>query len=195
MKPAYSTSYRGTEALKRFEAQFPRLASLKGNFAESVYSQLATKGKLSDRQMDALQRMADTIRNKIEENKQNEVSKQDSPKIDPAVFTLGEKAKDGGKFVIRLDGFRLKNAPLTGRNPGAVYAQSNTGDYLGMFKDGAFRSSRNPVPDNFWEQVAEVKSAAIKYGHKTGICSCCGRTLTNKESIEAGIGPVCASKI
>ena len=35
---------------------------------------------------------------------------------------------------------------------------------------------------------------AKAYGKVTGTCCNCGRTLTNEESIEAGIGPICASK-
>lgn len=35
---------------------------------------------------------------------------------------------------------------------------------------------------------------AIKFGLDFGICACCGRTLTNPESISAGIGPICRSK-
>lgn len=32
---------------------------------------------------------------------------------------------------------------------------------------------------------------AAEYGRRTGVCACCGRDLTNKESIELGIGPIC----
>jgi hypothetical protein len=35
---------------------------------------------------------------------------------------------------------------------------------------------------------------AKKFGKKTGNCICCGRLLTVKASVEAGIGPVCAEK-
>jgi hypothetical protein len=35
---------------------------------------------------------------------------------------------------------------------------------------------------------------AKKFGALYGTCCVCGRTLTNEESIEAGIGPICASK-
>lgn len=35
---------------------------------------------------------------------------------------------------------------------------------------------------------------AKKFGALYGICCVCGRTLTDENSIEAGIGPVCASK-
>lgn len=35
---------------------------------------------------------------------------------------------------------------------------------------------------------------AKKFGRETGTCCSCGRELTNPESIEAGIGPICAQK-
>jgi hypothetical protein len=41
----------------------------------------------------------------------------------------------------------------------------------------------------------DVKAAAIRYGKELGQCSQCGRTLTNPESIAAGIGPVCLSRL
>lgn len=34
---------------------------------------------------------------------------------------------------------------------------------------------------------------AKMYGHETGNCMCCGKQLTNPDSIAAGIGPICAS--
>lgn len=37
-------------------------------------------------------------------------------------------------------------------------------------------------------------AAVSKYGKETGTCLVCGRTLTNPDSIEAGIGPICASR-
>jgi hypothetical protein len=36
--------------------------------------------------------------------------------------------------------------------------------------------------------------AACAYGREIGVCGMCNRTLTNPESIAAGIGPICASK-
>lgn len=37
-------------------------------------------------------------------------------------------------------------------------------------------------------------AAAMKYGKLAGRCCSCGRDLTNPESIEAGIGPICAGR-
>lgn len=39
------------------------------------------------------------------------------------------------------------------------------------------------------------RDALVAYGRKTGVCGMCGRTLTDADSIDAGIGPVCASRI
>ena len=38
------------------------------------------------------------------------------------------------------------------------------------------------------------EEASKRYGRELGHCGVCGRTLTNPESIERGIGPVCAGK-
>lgn len=42
------------------------------------------------------------------------------------------------------------------------------------------------------KKVTESEAAA--YGHETGNCMCCGRTLTNPASIALGIGPICRDK-
>jgi hypothetical protein len=40
--------------------------------------------------------------------------------------------------------------------------------------------------------MADPLAASIAYGRRTGQCSICGRLLENAESIERGIGPICA---
>jgi hypothetical protein len=58
----------------------------------------------------------------------------------------------------------------------------------------------------FWEMAAGAVSAlrpeealtieeAAEFGHLYGCCVRCGRTLTDEESIAAGIGPICAGKM
>jgi hypothetical protein len=39
-----------------------------------------------------------------------------------------------------------------------------------------------------------TKDEAAEFGKLYGVCCICGRTLTNEESIEAGIGPICAGR-
>jgi len=44
--------------------------------------------------------------------------------------------------------------------------------------------------------IAQDHTAASRaYGQHTGTCGVCSRTLSNPESVAAGIGPVCASRI
>lgn len=43
---------------------------------------------------------------------------------------------------------------------------------------------------NTWAKMTLEQAA--QYGKQTGVCCQCGRTLTNPDSIEAGIGPICA---
>ena len=40
--------------------------------------------------------------------------------------------------------------------------------------------------------AADPAGEARLYGMRTGTCACCGRELTDPNSIEAGIGPICA---
>ncbi len=47
---------------------------------------------------------------------------------------------------------------------------------------------------NFQSFVKMSLEDAEKFGKRFGVCMCCGRLLTNPESIERGIGPICAEK-
>jgi len=40
----------------------------------------------------------------------------------------------------------------------------------------------------------DVLAQAVEHGKKTGSCSCCGRGLTQKQSVDLGIGPVCRER-
>jgi hypothetical protein len=41
--------------------------------------------------------------------------------------------------------------------------------------------------------AANPSQVAKDYGRRVGKCSCCGRDLTDADSIAAGIGPICAT--
>jgi hypothetical protein len=69
--------------------------------------------------------------------------------------------------------------------------------YLGKIVDGRFNRSRE-CTDSQQTLVATVatnpSNAAKAYGLRYAICGCCGRALTNQESRERGVGPICAEK-
>ena len=66
--------------------------------------------------------------------------------------------------------------------------------YLGWITRNA-TSLKNQELIDILENVAEDPMKAAKlHGMETGQCACCGRELTNKESIQLGIGPICITK-
>jgi len=73
--------------------------------------------------------------------------------------------------------------------------------YVGKIQNGFFRSiqgmmqdERDRIETELLRIAANPKEVAIEYGRATGKCSCCGRVLTDPDSIAAGIGPICAEK-
>lgn len=103
------------------------------------------------------------------------------------------------KPTLRTKNFKYKQAPSTGRNPGAVYiTETDTGIYAGKVFNGAVQLisvyNANWSLAEICETVENPQIAAVKFGHQTGQCSICGRRLDNKISIALGIGPICNEK-
>ena len=66
--------------------------------------------------------------------------------------------------------------------------------YIGHLKASS-TNLRDPGLVAALERAAKDPTAAARlYGQETGQCSCCGRELTRKESIDRGIGPICAER-
>jgi Family of unknown function (DUF6011) len=119
-----------------------------------------------------------------------------------AIKAAFEKAKASGirKPKIRLfydtHSFEISRAPDNGLNPGSLYVKEQ-GAYLGKIVYGVFWPSYECTvesEDAVLNACANPLEAAVAYGQKFGICSCCGRTLSNQESIDLGIGPVCRER-
>lgn len=100
---------------------------------------------------------------------------------------------------LRIADIQFSLAPATGRNAGAIYVVRVSDDiYLGKItQDDKFITSRDCTSTDS-ETVASVAAdpaaAASAHGHNYGQCSCCGRELTNAESVSRGIGPICAER-
>jgi hypothetical protein len=99
---------------------------------------------------------------------------------------------------LRLADFVFSRAPDHGANAGSIYVKSKITDaYLGKVTAGRFIASRecdDPTKTAVIAAAADPHSSAKAYGLRTGSCACCGRELTNGESIELGIGPICRDK-
>jgi Family of unknown function (DUF6011) len=100
--------------------------------------------------------------------------------------------------VLRLGSFQFSRAPDSGKNAGAIYVKSrDSGEYLGKVAGGEFhavRSCDDPTRSEVLAVAANPHTAAKAFGAKWGICSCCGRELSNAESVRLGIGPICRDK-
>ena len=75
--------------------------------------------------------------------------------------------------------------------------------YVGLIKGGTFwfaRGTETPVSKAFawvWDAIStrdETRFAQVELWH-AGRCSACGRLLTDPESIQRGLGPVCAERV
>jgi hypothetical protein len=109
------------------------------------------------------------------------------------IRTMFESARESGYKlpIYRAAGLIINRAPDHGKNPGALYVKTEDGDYLGKILGTEYRGRPAPALQAI---AADPRGEAVRHGQRTGTCSCCGRTLTDGKSIEAGIGPICASK-
>jgi hypothetical protein len=184
-------------------------------FAASLLDQLTERGKLSDKQIAAAERMvAKTEEKRAEKRKANEKDVGDVEAIkemfDRALENgLKRRALVAAKLIrdengvpvldedgkAQLDGDNtIKMTPA--RAPRTEIWVKLNGEFMGGIKDGKF-SGRN-APEWLAKELALIAAnpsdEARFFGQATGTCCMCSRELTNKASIDAGIGPICASK-
>lgn len=84
---------------------------------------------------------------------------------------------------------------------GVVYTlkQSKYKTNVAMYADGDYYGTvgwpkANKVVDEHLNTADKAHAAVIAYAKATGKCGVCHKTLTDPESIAAGIGPICAKK-
>lgn len=97
---------------------------------------------------------------------------------------------------LRLDSFKFSLAGANSSNAGAIYVTQGE-IYLGKVKDGRFMRSRecdDATEKRVCDVAANPSEAAVAYGRRTGNCAICARELTRGDSIDRGIGPICAEK-
>jgi len=97
--------------------------------------------------------------------------------------------------IYRAEGLKITLAPATGRNAGCLYVVDlDRDEYQGKVEGDQFKRVGTASPltlPALLRIAADPLKAAIDYGRLTGKCACCGRKLTNKISVELGIGPIC----
>jgi hypothetical protein len=115
-----------------------------------------------------------------------------------AVLEAFDRARAAGIASpgLRLGDFVFKAAPPAGRNAGAIYVTRRR-VYLGKILYGRFQpvsECDHATADAIVAAASDPLAAAVAYGMATGRCSCCGRLLTDPESVRVGVGPICAAR-
>lgn len=204
---AKARAERAVEAnIEAFRVQYPEeLASIEAGkargfeFAIAMLQAIGHYGHLTERQLAAVQRG-------VERDKEHAARKaaeakaeaERAPIIADKLVAAFEAARDRGlvRPILRFEGFSISPAKATSANAGALYVKDG-GVYLGKIVGTEFKASwdgkqRKDLADRISSIMADPVEAAKQYGKESGICSCCGRTLTDPASIAAGIGPICA---
>lgn len=79
--------------------------------------------------------------------------------------------------------------PTEGRWQGRIFLSVRASDEKHPIRDHAKKS-------RIMDKIAIApKAAMLRFGQEIGACGHCGRTLTNAESREIGIGPICRGKM
>lgn len=191
--------------LEHFQTHHPLVwADLKrGNgmgytFASSLWLQLTTTGSLSDKQINAVY-AGIAKREQIAATKAAEAKAAPVVDLSP-IKAMFDRAVENGykKPAYRAEGLTIKRAPDHGSNAGALYVVIHDTDaYQGKVLGGQFHKVRDAADSTLPALLAiaaDPLGAAVRYGNKTGTCSCCGRPLSNAESVALGIGPICRAK-
>lgn len=151
-------------------------------FAGSLLDAGNKFGSLTERQL------ACVLRN-IDENKSSD---DPASQLDISSLT-GYYAVPGGdtrlKICVRRPGKNSRWHGWTFVDDGAAYGSRQT--YGKQAPDGTYKGRIVEQLQAILENPLEAQQA---YGKLTGTCGYCGRILEDPESIERGIGPVCASK-
>lgn len=168
----------------------------RNDFAGSLVSQYEQKGTLSPGQITA-------VRNAIKRRagRQAERAKTDVA-VAPAGLDLshvpaGHYAVPDGETRLKVLIEKPVNEPDEPTkwhgwifvSDGAEYGQRRK---YGRQEPG--KSYSGLIEKELRSIAADPKAAAIAYGKLTGRCAICHRKLENEESVERGIGPICADK-
>ena len=162
-------------------------------FAGSLHTSLLKWGGLTTKQLLAVQ--GAIARAAIAKTKAENAP---TLSVEPIEVAFGKATAAGiARPRLRLGEFVFSPAPANGKNPGAIYVKHSDGSYLGKVAGSRLFTVSAVSPAVEAEIVgvaADPMKAAIAYCKKYGKCSVCARTLTDEDSINRGIGPVCAER-
>jgi hypothetical protein len=196
----FETSLEWNEAIALCQKE-----AQKGNKFAFDLCMLETKGSfMSESQVSWVYKIAEDVRQLSDKPKAIKVRSSDASNI---LASLAEARAKGIKKPIlrfqRANGVEIQLKYMSvGKNAGGAWVTMND-DLIGKIDDsGVFtftgRSYTNQLIDEVFDVIEsahnDIEGALRSYGKMTSRCGCCGIPLTNKKSIELGIGPICLDK-
>lgn len=167
------------------------------DFAASMRDSVGKYGSLTERQLAAVLKLMVADEERAAARKAAPVIAPVAVEITKVVEAFALVMSKGIKAPkLHLDTFRFSPAKAHSANAGAIYVTEDE-TYLGKIIEGKFQRSRDcdaETETRILAAAADPAGAALAYGHRTGCCSICKRELTVKESVERGIGPICADR-
>lgn len=178
------------------------------DFADKMGQAVEKYGSLTDGQMEAVRRCMVRDRPIVDHGARetdafNAVSRAEAVDASKIVEAIRLGKESGLIWItLRFDGIVIKEAK---KYPGVLYVvhssktdQAGKKLYLGKIAEGKFFPARACTPEDQARIIliaSDPASAAKVYGNKTNRCCVCDRALTNKQSVEEGIGPICAGRV
>jgi hypothetical protein len=177
------------------EAKRPTFA-----FAADVYAKIAKYGDLHEGTLAAVLRCVarDEERDAQRAAKQAE-AKAAAPVDVASIVELFDRAAKAGlkRFTLR---FNRMHFQVDRNKPNLIWvSEAGYGTAkLGRIENGIYKPGYAATPEVIARLVEIVKdplAAGIAYSQLTSSCSVCGRHLENQDSVDAGIGPICAGRL
>jgi Family of unknown function (DUF6011) len=177
--------------------EFLKARADQSNFCSSLLSWFNKNGSLTQPQQAAVHRMM-IQQEELAADAARAAKTAPSVSVDTIMQAFDRARAVGIKSPkMRVGEFVFKAAKANSINAGGIYVTEARGEgtYLGKVMGSKFLKVRECGTDQEARIVAvcaDPKAAAIAHGKKFGMCSICGRELSDPASIEAGIGPICA---
>lgn len=114
------------------------------------------------------------------------------PRPEDAEVRKAEAVTPAGRYAVEVEGilrFYRVDKPTEGRWAGYTFLNRQASDDFFPVRDRTEKVKVLGLID------ADPRAAAIRYGLELGVCSLCGRVLTDPDSRAAGVGPICAARV
>ena len=178
------------------EIEFLQAREDRSEFFASLLASLAKYGDFTEKQLESVRKAMERVAlTSAQLSARTEVVGSGISIINEKFAKAFDKIKTPRLHMVTEGDLRITIKPAK-KDHAILYVSDQCHEYLGKVQDGSFipnlRTINETVQADIVKALGDPSSATIRYGRVTGCCGVCSRELTTTESIERGIGPVCA---